>query len=798
MEQLWGDIRTGIRSLAKARGFTLVAIGTLSVAIALETTVIAVVNAYLVRSLPYPAAERLYSVGYSKPGEYHPDGLADLDWPAVSDAVEHLIAWDLDVFYLMGGDHPEASPGAWVTPGFMAGLGIRPALGRSFAPEEYQPGGPQVALISHELWINRFGGDSNVIGRRFEAYVSDRPRDPELFSIVGVLPASFWHLNPYTDVLTPLRAPSYPYLVRLRDQVPVAVAERRIADLVRGGSIALPAGWRPELRSVHGEYAGRVKPMLVAVGTSVSLVLLIAGMNVAILVLLRAMRHQKEIAVRLALGANRARVARMLMTESLLLAGGGALVGTLLALLATRRLGPAIERQLGRSVPGGPDAVSIDLVVVGAIVALTLTIGLAMTLAPLFVTSHRAVFSALRRGRRGGLESTGGRRTRFGLVALEVAGSLALLAGSGLTVRTVIRLVQVDIGFDLSAVVAGNLALRESSYATIEKQIAFYRRLLDRLAQTPGVTAVALSYPPPLSEIRPERVSAAPAGTGGSYQAGVVTISPDYFLTLSVPVRRGRAFTTLDQEPGEPVAIISETAALRLWPTGDPIGRTIHLIGSRPGSEEVRRTVIGVVGDIRHAPNDEETIDVYIPLFQTSNRFSRLLIRAPGGPAHWQGETRRVLKEIDPEVTLSAVRMLADYADEQLARPRFLAWLFGGFGLFATGLALVGVYGVTAYAVEQREHEVAVRMAVGADRPAIVRLFAREGVGVLSVGIGTGTLGAVAIGKVLEAQLYGVRAIDVATLVFASLGLAAFCLAAIWWPARRASTVDPAIALRDE
>jgi hypothetical protein len=271
----------------------------------------------------------------------------------VSSVVEHQIAWDLDVFYLIGGDYPEGMPGAWVTAGFMQGLGIRPAMGRAFTEDEFRPGTAQVALISHTLWRQRFAGDSNVVGRTFEAYVSDRPDDPDLFTIVGVLPETFWHINTYTNVFTPLKARTYPYLVRLRPGVDVRLASERITELVRSGGVAPSPDWRAELRSVQSVYAARVKPLLLAVGASVSLVLLIAAANVAFLALLRGMHRQREIAVRQALGADNTRLARLLLAEALLLAGSGVALGTFLGAALLSRLGPLIERHLGRQSPGG-------------------------------------------------------------------------------------------------------------------------------------------------------------------------------------------------------------------------------------------------------------------------------------------------------------------------------------------------------------------------------------------------------------------------------------------------------------
>jgi putative ABC transport system permease protein len=800
METLGQEIRIAVRSLIRARGFAALAVATLALALALEGSVLALLNAYLVRSLPYPSADRLYSVRYAEPPEYPPPGLERLDWTSVSDVAEHLIAWDLDVFYLVGGEHPEAAPGAWVTPGYMQGLGIRPARGRAFAAEEFEPGGPQVALISHGLWLNRFGGDSGIVGRRFEAYVSDRPNDPEIFTVVGVLPASFWHVNPYTEVLTPLRAPSYPYQVRLREGVPPEVAASRISALVKAGLIGLAPDWQVRVRSVHEEYAARIRPTLVAIGVSVTLVLLIAASNVAMLTLLRVMRRQKETAIRLALGAGRAAVVRPLLIESLLVVGAGATLGTLLAAIVTRWVAPVVQQQLGRAVPGGPATVSIDPGVMAALAGLSLLVALLMTLAPTIVASRQAPFATLRRDRRAGGDSVGGRRTRFGLVAVEVAGSVALVVGSGLMVRTVVEMVQVDLGLEPSGIVAANLGLRERTYPDRERQSAFYARFLAELDATPGIASTALSYPPPLAELQPRPV-AAESRESTVHQAGVVAVTPAYFSLLGIPLLGGRGFSAQDRASSAPVALASRTLAGRLWPEGSAIGRTIRVMERRFGSPDtvtVSMTVVGIVGDVRHSPTDDETADVYVPLFQAPERSARVLVQASGPADRWLEELRRAAAAIDPEVTLGAARPLGEYAADQLARPRFLASLLSGFGFFALALALMGVYGVVAYVVEQREHEVAVRMAVGAGAPAVLGLFAREAAAVLLVGVAAGAVGAVMLGQVLETQLHGVPAIDPATLVGAAALVAAGCGVATWWPARRATRIDPARALREE
>jgi putative ABC transport system permease protein len=801
MGQVWADLRIAWRSLSRARGFSAAVVGTLALAIGLEASVMAVVNAYLIRSLPYPGGERLHSVFYARPGQNTPPGLANLSWTSTSDVVEHPISWDLDYFYLVGGDHPEAVPGAWVNPGFMQGLGIRPAIGRPFTRDEFEPGGPQVALISHALWQSRFGGDPAIMGRLFEAYVSDRPGDPDVFTIVGVLPDGFWHLNPYTQVLTPLRAPSYPYIVKLRERVPAALVADRITDLLRDGGVSLPPDGRVELRSVHAEYSRRVRPMLLVIGTAVSLVLLTACANVAFLMLLRGLRRQKEVAVRLALGAGSGRVARLLVGEALLLSAGGALVGTVAAALVIRRLAPVVEQQLGRPAPGGPSAVSVDLAVLAAVGVVTLLISAVLALAPLLATSRQALFAMMRRGRQSGPEGSRGRRTRLVLISLEIAGSLTLVVGAGLTARTVMRMLEVNMGLEPAGVITGAIALRERRYPDAAARQAFYHRLTHALEQTSGVMSAALSYPPPLGELDPRPVETETAMGTSRSRAGMFVVTPGYFTTLEIPLLLGRVFTDQDRGARAPVALVSETAARQLWPGGAALGKGIRV--TAPGfmtnqAPPVTRTVVGVVGDVRHSPADDQVADVYLPWLQTPGRFAGLMVRAPGSAQAWLGNLRRMLREIDPEISLDQVRLLDEAAREQLARPRFLAALFAAFGGFATTLGLIGVYAVIAYAVKQREHEVAVRMAVGADAGAVIGLFARDGAVVLLIGLAVGTLGAVGLGRVLEAQLYGVRAVDPLTLVATSLGLAVACGAAIWWPARRASRTDPAIALREE
>jgi putative ABC transport system permease protein len=790
------DLRLALRSLLRARGFSAAVVLTLTLAIALATALFAVVNAYLVRPLPYPAAERLFSVAYARPGLPNPRGLAELPWASLADIVEHPIAWDLDMFYLVRGEYPESAPGAWVTPGFMAGLGIRPALGRGFAAEEYVPGGPQVALISHALWRRRFGGDSAVLGRSFEAYVSDRPDDPELFTIVGVLPERFWHLNPYTEVLTPLRAASYPYLVRLQPGVAPGTAARRFTELVRAGGAA--ASPEVELRALQEGYTRTLRPVLAAVGGALGLVLLIALANVAFLAVIRGLRRSKELAVRLALGAGRGRVARLLVGEALVLTTAAGAAGLGLAALLMRVVGPVLHLQLGRPVPGGADAISLDLRVGMAVGGLLALAALVLTLAPLLATARRPLYSMLRRGRGSGADGSGARRIRGALVAVELAGSLALLSACGHTVLTLLRLLRADSGIEPAGVVMTTLGLRERSYPDAASRGRFFAQLEMSLARLPGVGAAGLSSPSPFFEYQPVPLRAAraqaPAGV-----ASVRAVSPGYFATLRLPLRRGRLFTVQDRPETDPVVLLSESAAQRLWPGQPALGRQV-LVAAPQGRDTtaLARTVVGIVKDTRHSPADTELAEIYLPLYQVPERFTAPILRATGTPRPWPEAIRGAIRPLNPDIPVGPVRELSEIAAEQLARPRFLTGLFIGFGGFATLLALLGVYGVTAYAVKQREHEVAVRLAIGAGPAAIRRLFLREGAVVLLLGLAAGIPAALGIGRLLQSQLSGAAAVNWPTLLAAAAALGVAALLAAWLPSRAAAETEPMRALNSE
>jgi putative ABC transport system permease protein len=788
------DLRGAIRALAAARRFAAIAILTLAVGLALCVSVLAVVNAYVVRALPYPAADRLYRVDYAAPGQNPPRGLETLDWTLLSDIVEFPVAWDLDVFYLLGGQYPQSAPGAWITMGYVHALGIQPAFGRTFAPSDFQPGNANVAIVSHGIWQTRFGGDPDVLGRSFQAYVSDRREMPETFMIVGVLPPDFWHLNAYTEVLAPLKLPSYPYMMRLREGVSPQLAGDRITALVRSGIATLPTDWRPVLTSTQASYTAAARPMFWAVGAAAALVLLIACANVAVLLLIRGRHRQKEFAVRLALGASHSQLARLLAIEALVLGTAATILGTTASHFAMQSLGRMIEQFLERRAPGGLEAFSLDYKVVAAAALCGLAVTFFCTLVALISTRRVALVTNLSSVGRGATEGARSRRTQSLLIGVEIAASLTLLVGAALMAESALRMLRVEFGI-ADDVVTASLTLRQRSYPDAVTRMAFYDRLLSQLEGVGGGRSVALGNWWPLQGSRPRRVDtvAQPPTVGG---ANIFAVTGEYFATLGITLREGRTFDRRDRIGSDRVLVISESLARRLWPDTRAIGQQLLLHPDGEG-EIVPHTVIGVVSDTRQSHGDTHLFDAYIPLAHYGDRFAFIYVRGPQSP-RWEAELRAAAAAVDPEVAMGTPRRLQLGLDQERVKPRFLALLLAVFAWFACGLALVGVHGVIAYAVRHRQREIAVRIAVGADARSVTNLFLRQGSVVLLAGLVAGLAGALGLGRVLQSQLYGVQPGEPRLLAAAALAMGLCGLLAMWWPAWRAASTDPAVVLKEE
>jgi putative ABC transport system permease protein len=800
--------RLAARSLLGARGFTITAVLTLALGMTLCTTAMVVVGAYLLNDLPYPAADRLHWIRYGTPGQEQPRNMETLDWPSLNDVIEHPVAWDLDVFYMLG-DHVESVAGAWVTPGFVQGLGIQPAIGRGFGPDAFTAGAPNVALISHRLWRSRFGSDPSIVGRTFAAYVSDRPEEAEHFTVIGVMPERFWHINAYTDILTPLRAPTYPYMARLRAGVTPQTAASRITALVAASAPALPQNWSVTVVSAHEVHVQTVRPVLRAVSAAAGLVLLVACANVAGLLLVRTTKRQREMAVRVALGAGRAAIARMLLAEGLILGIAASVLALLLTRLTLDALAPVIQQQLGRSAPGGALAFAIDTRTMGLAAGVAVVTALMCALVPLAAVLRTRVSGGLQSGSRTITEGGASQRIRAGLIAVQVALSLTLLCGSALMLRSVVSLLQTDLGITADRVLNASVTLRQNKYPDPPSRVSAFERIAAQLGALAGVESVGLTTAWPLQQpaLQPiERRDAAGRARGATplgketSRAVVHGVSDAYFTTVNIPTIAGRGFGAADRAGGALVAIVSDALARQLWPGADAVGQRVAVPQSQQRGEPVlvERQVVGVVRDVRQGPADVNLADLYVPIAQTSTRFAFVLVRTSGAPANWLAPLRSAIRDIDPELAMDRTRPLQVSVDEITARPRFLTSLLGAFATIAGLLALVGVYGVIAYAVRQREREIAVRLAIGADPARITRLFLQQGAGILSVGLGLGVLGVLAAGRLIESQLFGITPRDPVALALAVLAFALAGLGAIWWPSRRAGSLDPAIALRAE
>jgi putative ABC transport system permease protein len=520
-----------------------------------------------------------------------------------------------------------------------------------------------------------------------------------------------------------------------------------------------------------------------------------------VLTLLRALRRQKEMAVRVALGAGRGHLARMLVAETSLIcvtafAGALALTGLTLRLLA-----PAIEERLGRPVPGGTSALAVDSTVLFIVGGAGLFVALSLAFIPLLTPWERRLADTLRREGRGGTDSPGTRRLRSSLIALEVAASLALLVGCGLMIRSVVNLLRTDLGFRTEHMVRTRVSLPPRTYPDTASFLRFYDRFTERLAANLN-SPFALTNFIPFYEYPPQGVEVDGA-TSARVNAGVVAVSDSYFSLFDINIRQGRGFTAGDRPGAEPVAVISETLARRLWPGESAVGRRIRTPEETSlGSPlTVWRTVIGVAPDMRQTHTDADLKDIYIPFSQAPSRFGHLYLRTDRPASFWLERLRAAAREVDPQVLISGritgEASLKEQAERQLAGPKFLMSLLTGFALFATLLAVLGIYGVTAYAAQQRKREVAIRMAVGAEPRAIIKMFLKDGGLVLAAGIGCGLLAAAAVSRMLGNQLHGVRPFDVWTLLAACAVMVLAGLLAIWWPARRAAAQNPMASLNE-
>jgi putative ABC transport system permease protein len=793
------DLKFAFRQLLKNPGFTVTAIFSLALGLALTASTLAIVSAYLLRSLPYPTAQRVYHLRYAPVGPWEPRGMTGIDWKSLEDVVADSITFSGATFYLKDDGSLTRTRSLQVSPGFLRGLGVQPLIGRTFAEGEFAAGGENVALIGHALWRDRFGSDPQVIGRQLRVTREDEQQ--ETLRIVGVLPAGFWFgrdSSDKVDIMTPLRTRVRSYMVRLREGVPVSFAEKRITEVAKSvGSDFRPDWTGVHLQSVHDRYVENIRPVLAGITIAVGIVLVLVCVNVAVLMLLRAMRRQKEVAVRVALGAKPKHILRMLVAEAGLICTAALAAGLALTAMTLRLLTPLIEAQLGKPAPAALSAIHIDSTVLVSLGGISLLIALSLAFIPLLVPWQRRLTDTLRSQ---GTTATDGpfmRRLRNSLIACEVAGSLVLLVGCGLMIRSAVNLTNTDLGFNPEKVLRVGVRLPARLDTNAPALYRFFTALTERLPQyTNSRMALMTAFPPfyPANTHRFEAEEARPDET----PVGMSKVGAGYFHVYDVPLRQGREFTAADRLGSEPVAVISETFARQLWPDGSVVGRQIRTAeGDMPGSSfGPWRTIVGVVVDIRQGYEDSDLRDLYLPFLQSPSRFAAVHVRTDRSLSFWDQSVRTAATELDPYVMISPATTIVS-EDRQRAGTRFLTSMLTGFAAFAAFLAVLGIYGVTGYAAQQREREIAVRVAVGASRSAIIRLFLKEGARVLAIGLGLGLFGAFWAVRILESQVYGVQPFDFATRVAACAFLLAGGLFAIWWPARRAALRNPMLVLKE-
>ena len=812
MHTLWQDLRYGVRMLLKQPAFTCVAVITLALSIGANTAIFSVVNAVLLRPLPFPQSDDLIMVTMANPrlGEDHiPLSVADfLDWRSQNQAFEDLAAFTDNWFSLTGDAEPERLRGAWVTAGFFSTLKAQPLVGRTFVAGEDAPGGAPLVILSQRLWQRHFGSNPQVIGQAIT--LNGRSR-----TVVGVMPTGFsfppddetslpgevdlWALH----TLTPpeRRGPYYLYGIgRLKSGVQLQQAQSELNSIglrMRQDNPLTNAETTLAARSLKEVMVGDVRRMLFVLLGGVAFVLLIASVNVANLSLSRATARGSEMAIRSALGAGHGRIIRQLLTESMLLAVVGAALGLLLAWY-----GIDVLLAIGSDNLPRLQEVKIDTRVLGFTTLISLLSGLLFGLVPGWRASRASVNQTLKEGRQLGAEGKGWLRLRNILVVAEVALSLVLLAGAGLMLNSFLRLQRVSPGFAPQNILTTQIGLPSARYPEDHQVNSFFQQLTDQISNLPGVTAagIGMSLPPNLLSITDTfTIEGAPVTPGKSEpDAPLVFVSSGYFKALGVPVLQGRNFTENDRAEAPPVTIINETFAKRYFPNQNPIGRRLKIGGpERPTNQWME--IVGVVGDVHYGGLNVEPEPAYYENYlQTAWSETYLIVRSNSDPRQLAGAIRNAVWSLDKDLPVANIRTMEELLSESVARPRFRTFAFLILGSLALVLAVTGIYGVMSYMVTQRTREIGIRVALGAQRGNVLGLVIRQGMSLAVIGVVIGLGAALMLVRLMTSLLFGVSATDPATFAAITFLLLAVALVACWLPARRATKVDPLVALRYE
>ncbi|HEX8651885.1 MAG TPA: ABC transporter permease [Pyrinomonadaceae bacterium] len=806
MGTLLQDLRYGCRMLLKTPGFTLVAIVALALGIGANTAIFSVVNGVLLRPLPFKDPDRLVwaQAADLKTGE--PGGSISppdfLDYREQNRVFEHFAALQYISFTLTGdAAEPERVTGARVSADFFETLGITPVKGRSFLAEEEREGSNRVAVISHGLWQRRFGSDPNLVGKTVDL-------SGQSTLVVGIMPAGFqfpsevevWSPIPFGGKETSMRRTHFLNAIgRLKPGLTLQDAQADITSVARRLEQQYPetnTNYGMGLTLLPEQIVGDMRRTLFVLLAAVGFVLLIACANVANLSLARGATRGKEIAIRVAMGASRSRVVRQLLTESVLLAVLGGVLGLLLAVWGVDMLVALSPEDLPRV-----KEVTIDPRVLSFSLLISILTGVLFGLAPALSFSRgRDLNETLKEGGRASGAATGHNRMRSLLVVAEVALSLMLLVGAGLLIKSFLKLSKVETGFDATSVMTMRISLPQTKYAEPQRRAAFYQQLLERTRALPGVEAAGVISELPLSGQNNDTyftIEGKPPAAPGSEDrlANFRTASPDYFRVMGIPLIRGRFFNDGDREGAPHAVIISETFARRFFPDEDALGKRLTIDLGEPWTGEI----VGVVGNIRHFSLATEPFrEMYMNIAQTPRGSVNLVVRTRSDPAALTAAIKQEVQGLDRDLPIYNPKTMEQRVSESAAAPRFRTLLLALFAALALVLAAVGIYGVISYSVTQRTHEIGVRMALGAGRRDILKLVVGHGIVLTLIGVAIGLIGAFMLTRIMATFLFGVSATDPLTYAVVSLLLIGVALVACYVPARRAMRVDPMVALRYE
>ncbi len=812
MEPFIKDIRYGVRSLRRNPGFTGVAILTLALGIGANSAIFSVANAVIIRPLPFRDPSRLVTVLETKASQnldwLFVTGITFTQWQQRADKFEQLAALQGCGFRLAKDGEPQAVSGNCVSASFFPMLGVQPIIGRLWSAEEDQPGKDRVVLISHDLWRTQFNEDPNILGKTIWRAIDRQPA-----TVIGVLSPDFQFAREKTSVWAPFALDNSPgaqrghnlmVYARLKPGVTIEQAQSSMNGIAQQLEREFPSsntGWGVTVRPLQRFYSDlrNTRTTLLVLLGSVGLLLLIACANIANLLLARATARQREIAVRVAIGATRGRLIRQFLTESVLLGIMGGAAGFLLAFASS---GPLLS--LVPTIPSfRPQAFSIDAQVFLFSMSVSLVASILFGLTPALRISKRELSEWLREAGRGAKGTVRNRLARNALVVSEIALAIVLLVATGLLLRTLHNLKDDRLGFNSDHVLTvGMCCLDNSKYPTQKEITVFYKQLFDRLQSIPDVTSASIATAFPLRQFDGagsviQIKGAPPSQPGHETLADPRIVGPDYLQTLEIPLVRGRGFTTQDDDEHVPVALINETFARRYFPGQDPIGQQFQMVNLTPLGRWFN--VVGVAADSRDRGLGRDTRSTfYLSYLQTTTRGGGLLVRTKPGAPEVLSSVRNAVRSMNQDVIFDNPQSLNQVIEESLSSERFSTTLLSLFAFLAICLASVGVYGVVAYTVLQRTHEIGVRMALGAQRTDIMKLVLGQGTRLALAGVILGLIGAFASTRLMSSLLFGVSVRDPLTFALVSVVLIGVTLLACYIPARRATKVDPLEALRYE